>query len=390
MKRSTDRILTTHTGSLPRPPDLATLIQQRENREPVDPEAFKRRVASAVVETVRHQVESGIDSVSDGEEGKPGYSTYIKDRVTGFDGESRQQLPTVGEARDFPEFAERRAAATALRNRPTCNGPIAWKDFGAVETDVANLAAAAKQVPAAEYFMTAASPGVISVFLSNDYYPNDDAYLEALAAVMKDEYNAITRAGFVLQLDAPQIAMSRNNRYAQLSSDDYHSLVDRHIAVTNEATKDIDPEQMRIHLCWGNYEGPHHTDVPLREIIGGVLKSRANGISFEGANPRHEHEWNVWKDVKLPDEKVIYPGVIDSTTNFVEHPELVAQRIVRYAEVVGRERVVASSDCGFGTFSGSNMVDARVAWAKLKTLAEGAALASKELWLGEACKSDLC
>jgi len=381
MKRSVDRIVTTHTGSLPRPPDLIDLIRKKEQGETADQAAFAARVRAAVEETVKKQVECGIDIVSDGEEGKPGYATYIKNRVTGFGGEHRVPVRPQGEARDFPEYSARRAAnqATVL-TRPVCNGPIEWQDFAAVRSDIENLGLALRATNREDGFMTAASPGVISFFLGNEYYPTVEAYQEALASVMRQEYEAIAQAGFELQLDCPDLAMSRQSQFVDASLGDFRKMVARHVEIVNEATKNIPPEQMRLHLCWGNYEGPHHLDVPLRDIIDIVLTARPQVISFEGANPRHEHEWAIWKDVRLPDDKVIMPGVIDSTTNFIEHPELVAQRLVRYANLVGRERVIAGSDCGFGTNAASNTVDSRIAWAKLRSMAEGAALASKELW----------
>jgi 5-methyltetrahydropteroyltriglutamate--homocysteine methyltransferase len=380
MKRSTEQILTTHTGSLPRPADLVDLIQQAEAGELSDRDAFNARVRDAVAEVVRHQVECGIAIVNDGEQGKPGYSTYVKDRVTGFGGPSR--VTTVqAEARDFPEFTQRRiVGGGAVIQRPSCNGPVAWKDFAAVQRDIDNLKAAAAGVNVEEVFMTAASPGVIAIFLANDHYPSHEAYLEALAGVMRDEYNAIHQAGFVLQLDCPDLAMSRHLRFGDISTEDFRTIVARHVEVVNEATKDIPPDRMRLHLCWGNYEGPHHLDVPLKDIIDIVLTAKPAAVSFEGANPRHEHEWKVWNEVKLPPGKVIIPGVIDSTTNFIEHPELVAERIARYAGVVGKENVIAGTDCGFGTFATSNTVDARIAWAKLRAMAEGARMASNELW----------
>ena len=381
MVRSTDRILTTHTGSLPRPADLIELLRQRENGELTDFTALNARVREAVVEIVQKQLDAGIDIVSDGEAGKPSYATYIRNRVSGFEGQRASGFRQTGEALDFPEFAERRAATqTTLVQRPSCSGPIAWKDFAAVEQDIDNLAAAVKQTGARAVFMTAASPGVISFFLGNDYYPSHDAYLEALAGVMKDEYEAIAKAGFELQLDCPDLAMSRHSQFYELDTPAFRKIVERHIEVVNEATKNIPGNQMRLHLCWGNYEGPHHLDIPLKDIIDIVLKARADIISFEGANPRHEHEWAVWNEVKLPEGKSIMPGVIDSTTNFIEHPELVAQRLVRYAAAVGKENVIAGSDCGFGTNAASTTVDARVAWAKLKAMSEGAVIASKRLW----------
>jgi 5-methyltetrahydropteroyltriglutamate--homocysteine methyltransferase len=379
MKRSTDRILTTHTGSLPRPEGLRDLLAASDRGEEVDPSAFQASVRDAVDEIVRLQRAAGIDVINDGEEGKPGYSTYIKDRCTGFEGQSRSSM-VQGEGKDFPEWAARRAASGAPgMARPACNGPIAWKDFDAVKRDIANLKAAAETSGAQEVFMTSASPGVVAIFLTNDYYPDQESYLKAIANVMKDEYKAIVDAGFTLQLDCPDLAMSRHNRFSERSLSDFRDIVELHVSVLNEAIKDLPAESIRLHLCWGNYEGPHHLDVPLRDIIDIVLKANANAISFEGANPRHEAEWRVWRDVKLPPGKFIIPGVVDSTTNFVEHPEVVADRIERYASVVGKENVVAGTDCGFGTFANSATVDPRITWAKLKALSDGAALATKEL-----------
>jgi len=338
-------------------------------------------VHEAVIEVTQKQVDAGIDVVSDGEEGKPSYATYVKDRLTGFEGERRMPIRIQGEAADFPEYTERRMATTAtILVRPTCNGPMAWKDFGAVERDIANFKEAADKAKPVGTFMTAASPGVVAFFLGNEYYKSDDEYLDALTAVMKDEFEAIANAGFLLQLDCPDLAMSRQSQFYDLSTPDFVKKVERHVEVVNEATKNIAPEKMRLHLCWGNYEGPHHRDVEMRDIVNAVLKARPLELSFEGANPRHEWEWVVWKDVKLPDEKTLVPGVIDSTTNFIEHPELVAQRIMNYANLVGRERVIASVDCGFGTNAASTNVDPKIVWFKLQALAEGAQIASKQLW----------
>jgi 5-methyltetrahydropteroyltriglutamate--homocysteine methyltransferase len=380
MKRSVDRILTTHTGSLPRPPDLVEMLRKADAGEAVNREAFETRVREAVGDIVQKQVEAGIDIVNDGEAGKPGYSTYVKDRLTGFEGQTRN-TNIQGEAADYPEWNQRRLGGAQLAfARPTCTGPVEWRDFGAVERDIENLKAATSSAPVEEAFMTAASPGVIAIFLANEYFPSQDAYLEALSRVMKDEFQAIVDAGLTLQLDCPDLAMSRHNRYANMPTPDFRKIVEMHVAAVNEATKGISADRIRLHLCWGNYEGPHHLDIPLRDIIDIVLKANADAVSFEGANPRHEHEWAIWKEIKLPEEKMLVPGVIDSTTNFIEHPELVAQRIVNYANVVGRDRVVAGTDCGFGTFAVSNTVDPKIAWAKLKTLSEGAAIASKQLW----------
>lgn len=377
MRRSTNGILTSHTGSLPRPPDLLTLLLAKEEGQAVDPGVFDATVRRAVADTVKHQAEVGITVLNDGEQSKIQYSSYVKDRLTGFEGVETVR-PGGVEAQDFPEYAARRPA-TAVR-RPTCNGPIQWKDFSAAQKDIDNLKAATRGVGAEDVFMTAASPGVIAFFLNNRYYPSEEEYLYALADVMKREYGAIVSAGFVLQVDCPDLAMGWNTQFADLSLGEFQKVVALHVEVLNYALADLPPEQLRMHLCWGNNEGPHHRDVALKDIIGLVLQARPTAISFVGANPRHEHEWKVWKEVKLPDEKVIIPGVIDSTTNFIEHPELVAERIVRYASVVGRENVIAGSDCGFGTSADRTVVDARISWAKLQAMAEGARLATKELW----------
>jgi 5-methyltetrahydropteroyltriglutamate--homocysteine methyltransferase len=378
MKRSTDRILTTHTGSLPRPPDLTVMLEALDTGAATDPAAFEARVRRAVAEVVRAQVEAGVDIVNDGEQGKVGYSTYVRHRLTGFDGQS-------GAARradwaDFPEAAAR-AERRSMVARPACNGPIDWKDRAAVQRDVANLRTGVDAARPTDAFMTAASPGVIAHFLQNTHYPSREAYLARLVDVMKEEYDAIHRAGFVLQVDCPDLAMSRHLAFPELSNAEFVRIAEANVEVLNHALRDIPPDRMRLHLCWGNYEGPHHRDIPLREILPVVLKARPQALSFEGANPRHEHEWVVFRERRLPDDKVIIPGVLDTTTNFIEHPELVAQRLVRYAEVVGRERVIAGSDCGFATFARSNaLVEPEIAWAKLKVMAEGARLASAQLW----------
>ena len=379
MKRSTDHILTTHTGSLPRPWDLVEMVLRREAKQPVDEEVFAMRVRSAVAEVVQRQAEVGISVLNDGEQGKPGYSTYMKDRLTGFEGESTAAAVS-GEAKDFPEYSARRAGR-ASPVRPACAGPIAWKDRDAVRKDIENLKAAVEEVEAEDVFMTAASPGVVPHFMKDQYYGSEEKYLNALVDTLKEEYDAIYRAGLVLQLDCPDLCMSRHNRFSDLSTKEFKKVAELHVAALNHALRDIPADRVRLHMCWGNYEGPHHLDIPLNEIIDVALKAKVGALSFEGANPRHEHEWVVFEEFHLPDGLVIIPGVIDSTTNFVEHPELVAQRIVRYAEVVGRENVIAGTDCGFGTFVRTEpTIDPRIAWAKLKSLAEGAAIASERLW----------
>ncbi|HEV8438912.1 MAG TPA: cobalamin-independent methionine synthase II family protein [Methylomirabilota bacterium] len=378
MKRSAQRILTTHTGSLPRPPDLTAMLQALDAGTAPDPAAFDDRVRRAVADVVRRQVEAGVDIVNDGEQGKVGYSTYVRHRLSGFGG--RSAAPMRADWADFPAAAARLGRSTAVA-RPSCNGPIDWKDRTAVEKDIANLSAALTQGQATEAFMTAASPGVIAHFLGNEHYPSRDAYLARLVDVMKDEYDAIHRAGFVLQVDCPDLAMGRHLAFADLETSEFLKIAAANVEALNHALRDIPADRIRLHLCWGNYEGPHHRDIPLREILGIALKARPQALSFEGANPRHEHEWVVFREVRLPDDKVIIPGVLDSTTNFIEHPELVAQRLVRYAEVVGRERVIAGTDCGFATFARSNpQVEPDIAWAKLRSMAEGARLASSQLW----------
>ena len=323
----------------------------------------------------------GIDVVNDGEQGRSQYATYVKERLSGFEGERMiRARPRLDDA-DFPDFA---ATQTHFSSRnlpqPACTGPIAWKDWPAVLQDIENLKAAAADSTAEEVFMTAASPGVIANFLPNEYYPTEEAYLYALADVMKDEYNAIVDAGLLLQIDCPDLAMTRVTQFSHLSQEEFKKIVELHVEVVNYALQGIDPERMRLHLCWGNTEGPHHHDIPLKEIVETVLRARPQGLSFEGANPRHAHEWKVWEDVDLPDGKMLIPGVLDTTTNFIEHPELIAQRIANYAGAVGRENVMASSDCGFGTSAWGRKVEANIAWAKLASMVEGARLASRELW----------
>ena len=377
MKRSSERILTTHTGSLPRPWDLVGTLEAFDAGTLPDPSAFEARVRQAVADVVRKQAAAGVDLVNDGEQGKVGYSTYVRHRLTGFEGSS--VVAQRADWADFPEALARNPRSSVAR--PSCTGPIEWRDRGAVGRDVENLKAGLAGVKVAEAFMTAASPGVIAHFLRTEHYPSREAYLARLTDVMKEEYDAIAGAGFVLQVDCPDLAMSRHLAFAELTTAQFVKIAEANVEALNHALRDIPPDRLRLHLCWGNYEGPHHRDVPLRDILPVVLKARPHAISLEGANPRHEHEWAVFRDVKLPDNKVLIPGVLDSTTNFIEHPELVAQRIVRYAEVVGKERVIAGSDCGFGTFARSNpQVEPEIVWAKLAAMAEGARLASAILW----------
>ena len=383
MKRSTSGILTTHTGSLPRSPRLQELLREREEGLEFDSNALAVSMRNAVSEVVARQRNIGIDVVNDGEQGRSQYATYVKERLTGFEGERMVRArPRIDDA-DFPEFA---ATQTYMSSRnmpqPACAGPIAWKEWQAVEQDIANLKAASDAIPVDEVFMTAASPGVIANFLPNEYYQTEEAYLYALADVMKQEYKAIVDAGLLLQIDCPDLAMTRVTQFSHLSEDEFKKVVELHVEVVNYALEGIDPERMRLHLCWGNTEGPHHYDIPLREIVDIVLKARPLGLSFEGANPRHAHEWKVWESVDLPEGKLLIPGVLDTTSNFIEHPELIAQRIFNYANIVGRENVIASSDCGFGTSAWGRKVETNIAWAKLAAMVEGSQLASRELWKG--------
>ena len=380
MKRSVDRILTTHTGSLPRPADLIRMMFAREEGVPVDGSALGARVRSAVAEVVGKQTDAGITVVNDGELSKPSYATYIKDRLSGFGGTS--QALQYRDLVDFPEMAKRVFGdpGRARRKTPACTGPIGLRDRAAAQTDVDNLKAAIGSADVADAFMSAASPGVISLFFRDDHYRNHEAYLFAIADAMQHEYETVARAGFILQLDCPDLAMGRHIQFADLPLEEFRKMARLHLAALDRAVANIPPEQLRIHLCWGNYEGPHHYDVPLADILDLVFASRPQGISFEAANPRHAHEWRVFERVKLPADKVIIPGVLDSTTNFIEHPELVAERIGRYARLVGRENVIAGTDCGFGTWVGQAAVDPDIVWAKLASLAEGARLASRELW----------
>ena len=380
MKRSESRILTTHTGSLPRSPAQQDVLQVREERREFDPGAMDASIREAVAEVVKMQTDTGLDVINDGEQGRSQYATYVKERLTGYDGEPKIQAWDRLDDRDFPEYAEIRPKGSQLIPQPVCSGPIAWKDFAAVQKDIDNLKAGVSGYEPEEVFMTSASPGVIANFLRNDYYPDHEAYLRALANVMKDEYKAIVDAGLILQIDCPDLAMTRPSQWAHLTTAEFLQVVELHVDVINQALDGLPADRMRLHLCWGNTEYTHTYDVPIKELLPIVLKARPMGLSFEGANPRHAHEYKVWKDIKLPDNKVILPGVLDTTTNFVEHPELVADRLVRYAEAVGREKVIASTDCGFGTSAWGRRVDTRVAWAKLASMVEGARLASQELW----------
>ena len=380
MKTSTSRILTTHTGSLPRSEVMQDLLRTQQDQLELDQDVFSAETEKAVAEVAQHQVAIGMDVVNDGEQGRAQYATYVKERLTGFDGERMIRSRPRLDDEDFPEFAQQQRPSSRNIPQPACTGPIFWNDWPAVQRDIDRLKAAADQAKAEEFFMTSASPGVIANFLPNDFYPTEEAYLYALADVMKDEYKAIADSGLLLQIDCPDLAMTRVSQFSHLSEDEFVKIVELHVEVINYALEGIPADRMRLHLCWGNTEGPHHYDIPLKSIVNIVLKASPMGLSFEGANPRHAHEWKLWQDVKLPVGKVIIPGVLDTTTNFIEHPELIAERIVRYANVVGRENMMVGNDCGFGTSAWGRKVETRVAWAKLASMVEGARLASQELW----------
>jgi 5-methyltetrahydropteroyltriglutamate--homocysteine methyltransferase len=380
MQRSTERFLTTHTGSLPRPDDLVRTMFAKEEGVPVDREALDRHIAAAVADVVKKQVDAGVDIVDDGEMSKPSYATYVKDRLTGFGGEGNTFV--YQDLAEFPRLAKRVFGdpGRSRRKTPACNGPISVRDKAAAAADVAHLKAAMAASGATEGFLTAASPGVVSLFFRNEHYPSDEAYLAAIADAMRHEYTTIADAGLTLQVDCPDLGMGRHIQYADLSLAQWRRKAELHVEALNHALAGIPPERLRMHLCWGNYEGPHHCDVALADVIDVVFKARPSTIAMEAANPRHAHEWALFDTVKLPEGKVLVPGVIESKSNFVEHPELIAQRIGRYAERVGRENVMAGSDCGYGTWVGQSAVDPDVVWAKLAAMAEGAAIASRRFW----------
>ena len=392
MKLSTDRILTTHVGSLPRPPELLTLLEARETGREFDQPAFETRLATSVHEIVAKQVAAGIDSVCDGELGKISYTAYIRHRFSGigsFRGDDNDKPPQTAAHRDLldhPDYMQRlnetrRISWFSREAVPCCSGPVTYSDPRPLETDLKNLAAACAAAKPVEAFMNAASPGVLTKFVPDRYYQDEDAYVGALANALKVEYEEIVKAGFILQIDAPDLGSARHNQYQHLTDDEFLRIAERNIAAVNHATANIPPEMMRMHLCWGNYEGPHTHDIPLAKTFDICMQARPAGLSFEAANPRHAHEWEDLRSKKIPDDKILVPGVIDSTTNFVEHPRLIAQRICHYADIVGRERVIAGADCGFATFAFvNNAVAPSVVWAKFSALAEGARVASARLW----------
>jgi 5-methyltetrahydropteroyltriglutamate--homocysteine methyltransferase len=384
MKLSTDRILTTHTGSLPRPAALAEQILRREHGTlPAgDDQQLPAAIAAAVAHVVGLQNAAGIDVISDGEMSKIGYATYVKERLSGYDTEEEPPEGgglSIADLDDYPGMAERSLQGLDTAT-PTCTGPLTYTGHDALRADLDNFANAPGAGEPVERFMNAASPGVIALYLPNKYYDTLDDYLFALADAMHAEYQAIVDAGVLLQIDAPDLAMGRHIQYAQLSEAEFLQRVETHVQAINYAVRDIDPAKARVHLCWGNYQGPHHHDIPLRSIIDPILRLRPQGLVFENANHRHAHEWQVFDDITVPDDKILHPGVIDTSSVYIEHPELVAERIVRLAGIVGRERVIPGTDCGFASFASFLAVDPQIAWAKLATLTRGAQIATEKLW----------
>jgi 5-methyltetrahydropteroyltriglutamate--homocysteine methyltransferase len=380
MKTSTDRILTTHVGSLPRPQEVVDLLFAQDRGEPVDEAKFDETMRCAVADAVRHQSEVGIDIASDGEMSKISYATYIRHRLTGFEGDSAR--PTPQDLDDFPEYRDRlvKTGHSATYRRPVCKGPIKVKNLQPVEQDIAHMKEAMSKANVVEGFMNSVSPGTIAVFQPNEYYPSHETYLEALSNAMREEYEMIVKSGLLLQLDCPDLAMGRHTRFKSLSDADFLRYAALQVEALNHALSNVPADRVRMHVCWGNYEGSHVHDMDCAKIFPIAIKAKPKALLVEGANPRHEHEWESWTRIKLPDDKVLVPGVIASSSNYVEHPQLVAQRILRYAGVLGRDRVIAGTDCGFGTFAGFGPVFPAFAWMKMQSLAEGARIASAKLW----------
>ena len=378
----TDRILTTHVGSLPRSAAVTDLVFAQERGEAVDPAQFDAVIGDAVNHAVARQVASGIDLVSDGEMSKISYATYIKDRITGFEGDSPRTPPADLEL--FPTFMQRQSkgGGTPTYRRPKCVGPVAPKSLAPLEEDLAHMKAALDAHQPHGGFMNSASPGVIALFQPNEHYATQDAYLEALAEAMRPEYEAIVGAGLILQLDSPDLGLGRHMMYKDRSDAEYLTLIGGHVEALNHALRNVPADRVRMHVCWGNYEGPHCCDVEMGVILPTLMKAKPVGLLFETSNPRHQHDWNYFVEMAdiIPDEKILIPGVIDSTTNFIEHPRVVAERIEKFAGIIGRERVIGGTDCGFSTFAGFGVVDPEIVYAKLRTLAEGAAIASERLW----------
>ena len=373
------RIQTTHVGSLPRSKQVADLVFAREGGVPVEEAGFNRIIGAAVDDIVGKQRAAGVDLPSDGEMSKISYATYIKDRLTGFAGDSARQPPRDLEL--VPSFLERqaRSGGTPSYKRPKCVGEITVKTLQPLHDDVANFQSALDTHGYAQGFMNSATPGVIALFQPNEFYKTQDEYLEAVAEGMRLEYEGIVEAGFVLQLDSPDLGLGRHMMYKDLDDAGFVKAAGRHIEVLNHALRNIDGSKVRMHVCWGNYEGPHNCDIALSKVLPTLLTAKPRALLFEGANPRHAHEWVDWKSVQIPDDYVLIPGLIDSTTNFVEHPELIAERLMHYVDIVGADRVIAGTDCGFSTFAGFGAVDSTIVWMKLSALAEGAGLVSDRL-----------
>jgi 5-methyltetrahydropteroyltriglutamate--homocysteine methyltransferase len=377
---NTDRILTTHTGSLPRSQEVVDYLFAQDRGEPYELGKFEQAMREGVSDVLAQQVQSGLDIVGDGETSKISYATYIRHRLSGFEGDSPR--PTPQDLDDFPAFRDRLVAqgASPTYRRPVCRGPIGIKNLVPLESDILRLKQALRSLDVADAFMTAVSPGTIAVFHPNEYYRTHEDYIEALAQAMRHEYERIVESGLLLQIDCPDLAMGRHSRFSRLSDAEFLRHAQIQVDALNEALAGLPPERLRMHICWGNYEGPHTHDVPLATVLPLLFRAKPAALLIEGANPRHEHEWEVWRTHRLPADKVLIPGVIDTSTNFVEHPELVAQRISRYADLVGRERVIAGTDCGLGTFAGFGPVDPAIAWEKLRSLTRGAEIASQRLW----------
>ena len=380
MLHSYDRILTTHVGSLPRSEAVTKMVFAEEKGERMDPADRHALLSKAVDTVVAQQCDAGVDVVSDGEMSKISYATYIKDRITGFEGDSPRSPPS--DLEEYPGFLQRQATSggTPTYRRPQCVGEIRVKDSAPLEEDLANFRAAVDRHSPKEAFMNSASPGVIALFQPNKHYAGHEAYLYALAEAMQPEYEAIVEAGFLLQLDSPDLGLGRHMMFKGQPDTEYRRQAELHVEALNHALQNVPADRVRLHVCWGNYEGPHHHDAPMEMVLPIALKAKPQALLFESANPRHAHEWQAFASARLPEDKILVPGVIDSTTNFIEHPQLVAERICRFADIVGRERVIAGTDCGFSTFAGFGAVDPDITYAKLATMAEGAAIASKRLW----------
>ena len=380
MQLSTDRILTTHVGSLPRSQEVGDLLMAKEGGQPYDAAEFDRTMTRAVDDVVRQQVATGLDAVSDGETSKISYATYVKDRLTGFGGDHPR--PIALDLLAFPDFRARMAVFAGKQSfkRQACVGPIAIAERHSLQNDLRNLRAAVQAHAPHDAFMNAASPGVVSAFQPNMYYPTHEAYVEAIAGAMREEYEAIASAGFALQVDCPDLAMARHTAFQDLTEAQFLARAEHQVEALNEALRGVPSTSLRMHLCWGNYEGPHTHDIALEKVLPIVLKAKPAAILFEAANPRHAHEWTVWSAARIPEDKILVPGLLTSTSNYVEHPELIAQRLCQFAGLVGRERVMAGTDCGFGTFAGIGKMDPQISWLKLRALVEGAERASRRLW----------